>query len=184
MSVSRAIAGPFEDAAAAYKRQDYAETMRLLRPLADQGDATAQYNLGLMYFNGQGVPQDYAEAMKWYRKSADQGHAGAQYNLGLMYFNGQGVPQDYAEAMKLYRKSADQGVPLAQSNLGTLYFNGLGVPQDYVQALKWFILAASQLSGTDGDTAYKNCDLAASKMTPAQFAEAVKLAREWKPTKP
>ena len=56
--------------------------MRLLRPLADQGDATAQYDLGLMYAKGQGVPQDYAEAVKWFRKAADQGDASAQYNLG------------------------------------------------------------------------------------------------------
>jgi TPR repeat protein len=60
----------------------------------------AQYNLGLMYGKGWGVPQDYAEAAKWYRRAAEQGYAKAQYNLGVMYYNGEGVPQDYAEAVK------------------------------------------------------------------------------------
>src|SRR3990172_7650549 len=90
-------AGPFEDAAAAYELGDYATALRLMRPLAEQGDALAQYNLGVMYENGQGVPQDYAEAVKWYRKAADQGVALAQSNLGFAYANGQGVPQDGAE---------------------------------------------------------------------------------------
>ena len=68
------------------------------RKAADQGNASAQYNLGLMYWRSQGVPQDYAAAVSWYRKAADQGHADAQFNLGIMYEEGQGVPQDYAQA--------------------------------------------------------------------------------------
>ena len=81
---------------AAYESKDYATALKLWRPLAEQGDAQAQYNLGIMYDNGQGVPQDDAEAVKWYRKAAEQGIAKAQYNLGVMYANGRGVPQDYA----------------------------------------------------------------------------------------
>ena len=72
-----------------------------LRPLADQGDAGAQYNLGVMYDKAHGVPQNYAEALKWYRLAADQGDATAQYNLGFMYDEGQGVPQNYAEAAEV-----------------------------------------------------------------------------------
>ena len=78
----------------------------LLR-LAEQGDAKAQYNLGVMYRKGHGVPQNDAEAVKWYRKSAEQGDAHAQFNLGFMYNNGKGVPQNDAEAAKWYRKAAD-----------------------------------------------------------------------------
>ena len=70
-------------------------------------DAGAQFNLGVMYDNGEGVPQDYVEAMKWYHKAAEQGHAGAQFNLGLMYANGNGVPQDYAKAAKWFRLGAE-----------------------------------------------------------------------------
>jgi hypothetical protein len=79
---------PFEDAAAAYDRGDYATALRLYRPLADQGDAPAQNDLGLMYRDGRGVPQDYAEALTWYRLAADQGNAGAQNSLGVLYQNG------------------------------------------------------------------------------------------------
>ena len=65
-----------------------------VRQAADQGDAEAQYNRGLMYANGQGVPEDDAEAVRWYRLSADQGFADAQLNLGVMYANGRGVLKD------------------------------------------------------------------------------------------
>ena len=79
------------------------------------------FSLGLMYKNGQGVPQDYQEAVKWYRLSAEQGVREAQYNLGVMYYQGQGVPQDYKEAVRLYRLSAEQGQAEAQFNLGLMY---------------------------------------------------------------
>jgi TPR repeat protein len=172
-------AGPLEDAVAAAARGDYATALRLWRPLADQGNALAQRNLGFMYANGQGVPQDYAEAVKWYRKAADQGDADAQFNLGAGYDNGQGVPQDYAEAVKWYRLAADQGVASAQYNLAVMYDNGQGVPQDYVRAYMWFNLAAAQgLQGAEEDR-----DQVAQQMTAAQIAEAQQLAREWKPTK-
>jgi TPR repeat protein len=70
-------AGPLEDGLAAYSRGDYATAMQLWRPLADRGDADAQFDLGVLYQNGQGVPQDYAAALNWYRKAADQGNADA-----------------------------------------------------------------------------------------------------------
>ena len=74
---------------------DYTAAMRWYRKAADQGDASAQTNLGLMYDKGQGVTQDYAAAMRWYRKAPDQNLVVAQYNLGVMYDKGQGVTQDY-----------------------------------------------------------------------------------------
>ena len=64
--------------------RNFVRSIGLFRPLADQGDATAQSNLGVMYASGQGVPKDYAQAVKWYRLAADQGDARAQFNLGLM----------------------------------------------------------------------------------------------------
>ena len=111
---------------------------------AEQGDAEAQYNLGVSYYNGEGVAQDYAEAVKWWRKAAEQGYADAQYNLGLSYYTGLGVAQDYAEAVKWWRKAAEQGVAYAQNNLGTCYYNGEGVAQDYAEAAYWFHKAAEQ----------------------------------------
>ena len=77
--------------AEAYEQGDYATALREWRPFAEQGDAEAQYNLGVMYANGEGVPKDDAEALKWYRKAAEQGFAKAQLNLGVMYTNGEGV---------------------------------------------------------------------------------------------
>ncbi len=102
-------AGQFEDAVAAYQRGDYATALRLLRPLADQGNAVAQYNPGFMYDKGQGVPQDYAEAAGWYHKAADEGDAEAQTTLGVMYAHGQGVPQDFVSAHMWFNLAAARG---------------------------------------------------------------------------
>ena len=172
-----AVAGPLEDADAAYDRGDYATALRLWRPLAEQGYANAQFALGIVYANGQGVPQDYAAAVLWFRMAAKQGDDRAQFNLGTMYDKGKGVPQNYATAVSWYREAAEQGHVKAQFNLGTMYDNGEGVPQDYVQAHVWFNLSAAQ-----GDAnATKSRDIVAAKMTPAQIAEAQRLAREWRP---
>jgi TPR repeat protein len=103
-----AAAGPFEDADAAYQRGDYATALRLWRPLAEQGNAPTQYNLGLMYSSGQGVPQDYAEAMKWCRLAVEQGYARAQYMLGIMYANGRGVPQNDVQAHMWFNLAASR----------------------------------------------------------------------------
>src|SRR5450759_6006866 len=70
-------AGPLEDADVAIKRRDYATALRLIRPLAEQGDASAQYNLGVFYDNGLGVPQDHVRALMWLNLSAAQGKEGA-----------------------------------------------------------------------------------------------------------
>jgi len=73
-AVRPAFAGPFEDGLAAYDRDDYATALRLWRPLADAGDATAQYNLGIMYRNGRGVPKDYVQAHMWFNLAASNAH--------------------------------------------------------------------------------------------------------------
>jgi TPR repeat protein len=103
-----AVAGPFEEADAAYQRGDYATALRLWRPLAAQGNAGAQFALGKMYVHGHGVPQDDAEALKWYRLAVEQGNADAQSNLGVMCLMGQGVPQDYVEAHKCFNLAASR----------------------------------------------------------------------------
>ena len=114
--------------------QDDAQTVRRA---AEQEDAAAQSNLGIMYANGEGVPQDHAEAVQWYRLAADQGHASAQFNLGVMYANAEGVPEDHAEAVRWYRLAADQGHATAQFNLGVRDTNREGVPQDNAEAVRW-----------------------------------------------
>ena len=71
----------------------------LYQESAAQGNATAQFNLGVMYLNGHGVSQDHVRAVEWYRKAANQGYASAQFNLGVMYANGNGVSQDHVRAV-------------------------------------------------------------------------------------
>jgi len=194
-----AIAEPFEDATKAYRSGDYETAYRLIKPLAEGGLPEAQLNLGLLYEKGQGVPQDYAEALKWnlkaaeqgnakalkwYRKAAEQGNAEAQFHLGLMYDKRLGVPQDYAEAVKWYREAAEQGFVEAQTNLGIMYFTGQGIPRDYVLAHMWFDIAASRNPASEKSKRKRTeifRNTAASKMTPAQIAEAQRLAQEWKP---
>ena len=87
-----------------------------VRVLAEQGDAIAQYNLGLMSASGRGVPEDDVEAVRWYRLAADQGYATAQYNLGNRYANGEGVPEDDLLAYMWWNLAAAQGNETAQSN--------------------------------------------------------------------
>ncbi len=137
LAVHGLAAGGIERGGAAYNQGDYGTALREWRPLAEQGDAGAQLNLGFMYDNGYGVPQDYTEAIKWYRRAAEQGSDRAQYNLGLMY--------DV----------------------------GYGVPQDFVRAHMWYDIAGVEV-------AINYRDYVAREMTPAQIAEAQKLAREWK----
>ena len=99
----------FDEGMAAWERGDFASALREWRPLAEQGNVEAQVYLGLMYYNGEGLPQDYAEAVRWYRKAAAQGLAEAQHYLGQMYETSQGVPQNYAQAYKWYNIAAAQG---------------------------------------------------------------------------
>jgi uncharacterized protein len=111
-----AVAGPLDDAEAAYGRNDYATALPLLLLLADRGNATAQYRLGHMYDDGTGVTQDYVQALKWYRLAADQGIAAAQFGLGTLYENGQSVPQNFVLAHMWFNLSASQGDKAAALN--------------------------------------------------------------------
>ena len=117
LMVGAAMAGPVEgdwDAFFAYTQGNYATTLKLWRPLAEQGDVSAQSFLGRMYDEGKGVPQNYAEAMKWYRLAAERGGSGAQYGLGGMYHHGHGVPQNYILAHLWYNLASARGVTIAE----------------------------------------------------------------------
>jgi len=157
--------------------QEGNEAVRSFRWAAEQGDGKAQYNLGLMYRGGQGVVQDYKEALKWFRLAAEQGNAEAECNIGALYWGGRGVAQDDAEALKWVSLAAEHGDAGGQWILGIMYDEGEGVPQDPVQAHMWFNLAGSNGS----EKARESLVRVEKKMTPAQIAQAQKLAREWKP---
>jgi S1-C subfamily serine protease len=96
----------------------------------------AQYSLGQMYDDGDGVTKDKAEAAKWYRKAAEQSNANAQGRLGMMYLTADGVERNYSEAFKFCSKAADQGEELGLKGLSVCYDGGFGVPIDYVKAVK------------------------------------------------
>ena len=100
-----------------------------LREAAEQGDAEAQFNLGIVYDFGRGVPEDKLEAVKWYQKAAEQEHADAQVLLSRLYYLGQRVPKNYEEAFEWARRAAEQGNADAQQVIGDMYRKGEGVPE-------------------------------------------------------
>lgn len=145
---------------------------------AKEDHANVQYNLGVSYEKGLGVPQDHQQAVTWYRQAAEQGHADAQYNLGVMYANGQGVPQDHQQAVAWFRQAAEQGDASAQYLLGGSYEKGLGVPQNYSLAYTWLSVAvANGVQNPSG--AISTRDALAAKLSPPQLAEAQKRAAQY-----
>jgi hypothetical protein len=193
----------FNEGKAAYDRKDYATAFRECLPLAQQGDAEAQYLLSIMYTNGDGVPKNGPEAFKWLSRAAEQGNAVAQQTLGIEYRFGRGMSQNDAEAAKWFRRAAEQGDARAQRFLGEMYEEGIGMPQDYKWAYVWYDRAAASASkerdknvveASPEQRAAKNrlgqiilagClegrDRVAQKLTPDQLASAQRLSRLWQP---
>ena len=169
----------YEKGLAAGKAQDYPEALRWYRKAAEQGDAPAQNNLGVMYEEGRGVAQDYAEALRWYHKAAQQGNADAQHNLGNMYESGLGVKQDDREAVRWWRKAAEQGNSGAQSLLGLMYIAGRGIEKDYVQALKWFNIASALGNKSTKKIAKTGREVAEKNMSAQQIDQAQTEATKW-----
>jgi hypothetical protein len=158
-------------------KTDPGRAVAACRRLAESGDAVAQYNLGLMYQAGQGLPQDDARAALWYRRAAERGDAPAQYSLGRLTAEGRGVPRSLAEAVTWYRKAAMQGYVYAQTSLGFMYATGQGVPVDKAQADLWLSLAADAGDGTAADFR----DFLEQDMSAEERAEAARLIGAWKP---
>ena len=133
-----------------YDEKNYEQAEKWFRLAAERGSSLAQFRLGFIYDQGQGVPKDYLEAIKWYQKAADQGEKYAQYNLGNMYADGKGTSKDYKKAFEWYEKSAEQNVPQAQVSVGWYYMNGFGnlseSEMDYKKAIDW-----NQKGANNGD---------------------------------
>ncbi len=135
----------FEAGVAAYERGDYKAAYEEWLPLATDGFAKAQFNIGILYYGGEGVSKDFYMAQLWFRKAAAQGHADAQFNLAAMMNFGEGPVGSDRQIVELYRKSAEQGYASAQFNLGKIYDDGLlGVRKSVTTAAKWFEKAAMQ----------------------------------------
>ena len=173
--VPATYAADFAKGLDALDRGDYAEAVKIIRPLAESGDVRAQYRMGTMYALGNGVPRDYAQAATWLKKAAAQGNVHAQNDLGVLYDLGRGVASDPKEAAKWYRMAALQGLGAAQLGLASLYQEGQGVPRDLTEAFAW-ANAASQLGEAQGQ---KIQDAVSKLMTPAQYQQAQKLADEY-----
>lgn len=146
-----------------------------LRPVAEQGTAEEQYNLGVQHENA--LPRDHREAVRWYRMAAMQRHAGAFYRLCALSDMGRGLPQDYQEALRWCRLAADHRHGAAMFLIATYYEKAREVPKDVVQAYQWYNLAAS--NGHEAGAKWR--DRLARDMTPTQIAQAQFLARNWKP---
>ncbi len=119
-------------------------TVEQLKSYALKGSTTAQYDLGIKYYEGSGVPKDYNEAAKWFQKAAERGDSRAQGCLGSMYSSGEGVQQDYVKAAEWFTKAAEQGDAVAQCILGGMYSNGKGVQKNDAKAIKLITKSAEQ----------------------------------------
>ena len=139
-------ANDFSTGLLAYKARDFEKTVMIWRPLAEQGHAEAQYNLGTLYDTGIGVSQDDGKAAKWYRLAAEQGSVKAQFNLGILYHNGRGVSQDYLRAHMWFN--------IARRN-------GTSVSSDMMQSLErrigGNIAQAQQMARRCVDSGYQDC---------------------------
>ena len=155
---------------------DASEEAERLRKSAEQGNALAQNNLGVMYAEGLGVIQDDAEALKWLRKSAEQGNPAGEVNLGTIYARGSGVSRDYAEAVRLNRKSAEPGDAVSLFSIGLDYAVGAGVTKDPAEAVKWFRKAAEH-GNADAQATLGGMYLTGSGVT-KDYAEALKWSRK------
>ena len=154
---------------------DFASATSEWRRMAEQGQAAAQYNLGIMYEYGLGVRQNDVEAARWYRKASVQGVSVAQYKLGIMYDNGWGVPPSDTEAVRWYRNAAEQGHPFAQHDLAFMYAAGTGVAQDYLRAYMWLNIAVAH----GNNLMIRHLNSISEHLTPAQIVEVQQMAREW-----
>ena len=171
LTAMAASADSLQDGASAFQRGDYNRAMNTWRPLAVQGNPTAQNNLGIMYLDGKGVAQNTSEAVRYLSLSAAAGSSLGQNNLGGLYRDGKGVPRDYTKAMQWFSASASQGNAAGMHNLGLMYELGQGMKPEPFHAWMWYALAAEQ-GNMPNAVAHRNALW--NRMTPA----AQKQARE------
>jgi TPR repeat protein len=173
----------FDDGAEAYARGRYAQALALWQPLAERGDVEAQLRIGEMLRDGLGVRwKDFEQAAAWFRRAAAQGQADAQYALGRLHYEGFIIPRDTLEMRQALAAAARQGHARAQLTLGVVYEYGLDdIGSDLTEALKWYELAARhRVAELDAKIARLAARVRA-KMTTAQIAAALRLAKDWDP---
>lgn len=155
---------------------DKSEELVNLLNKANDGDAISQYQLGLMYYQGNEIPQDLDQAIQWFEKATSQNLDIAQYTLGVFYEKGEDIPQDEKKAVELFTHAASQGMAEAQYKLGLRYLNGIGVGQDDVSAYAWLTLARQQgIAPSDDPLMFLS-----KRMTDKQMMQAKKLISDLK----
>ena len=170
------LAADFPSGLDAFDRGDYAQALEQFRPLAQEGNARAEYRLGLSYAKGLGVARDYQRAAIWLQQSADQGYASAENDLGTLYDQGRGVAANPAQAVHWFRQAAVQGHGAAQLNLARAYLHGRGVRQDPVRAFAW-ANAASDLGEFRAERLVRQAE---EDLNPKQIAQAETLATRYR----
>jgi TPR repeat protein len=173
LAAATPVRADYEAGLAAARAGDYPAAMREWRPLAERGHRDAQFNLGLLYENGLGVPADGAEAARWYRRAAEQQDRQAQAYLAEMYAKGLGVARDDIEALHWYRQAAERGHAAAQYNVGLFYAVGRGVAPSPVQAVAWITVAQENGAASTGllETLKRN-------MSAGSLQEALRIAQD------
>ena len=169
------LAADFERGQEAFRAGDYSRALEVWQPLAREGNANAQFALGLMHEYGRGVKADDGAAVEWFEKAAEQDLPEAQYRLGVLHENGWGVERDAGVAAGWYRRAAERGHPLAQHDLAILHLEGKGVPENGVEAYKWLRIASAQRA----DLMAKHLRMVSKRLNAEEITEAERLAQEW-----
>lgn len=173
----------YEEGVTAAQNGDYATALREFTAAAEAGLDLAQYNLGILYYLGQGVEQNYAEALRWTLAAAEQGHVNAQFNLASLYYYGTGTAADYTQALRWNLAAAEAQHAGAQHSLAKMYELGEGTEVDLVRAHFW--ASASRYNANAEQDAAAAAEATAllgelsAKMTPEQISEARRTFAEW-----
>ena len=183
LSGTPAAHADYEEGVTAAQNGDYATALREFTAAAEAGLDLAQYNLGILYYLGQGVEQNYTQALHWTLAAAKQGHLNAQFNLASLYFYGTGTAVDYTQALRWNLAAAEAQHAGAQHSLAKMYELGEGTEVDLVRAHFW--ASASQYNANVEQDAARSAEAIAllgelsAKMTPEQLSAARKTFAEW-----
>ena len=158
------------EALAAIQNKNYAVAFSKLKPLAKQGNSSAQYNLGIMYFRGLGVSKDTETALELFSRAANADNVLAQYFLGYIHEHGRQVRKNYKTALIFYKLAAGQGHPASQVNLGAMHYFGNGTPKSNLYAYMWWSIASIQVEGAE-----ENLKLIKKNMTPKELDQGRRL---------
>lgn len=134
----------FAEGVAAYKAGDYVKAHKAFDYNAKVGEPAAMYNLGVLYYQGKGVPKDASQAALWFKQAGEKGHADALASLGVLLYSGEGLPQNKVDAAKVFELAAQRGHIVSMNTLGEMYLKGDGVAQNLDTAKVWLKQAAEK----------------------------------------